>query len=296
MLSLNEFKNLYKDLCLCFKENSRDLIINERNNSEKLTNNEDVSDINNVIKEFENIDVNKIPVDNEELLSSLKEFFIEKFKDSSSIFKNLTNQHFLEFLKKCKKEEFSGNSTIFEKGSDCIEYFFLLFGDIMLYSDKREEKSSKLLKTINGIVFGHKVKDKFQYEAYSQDKVILFSILKTEFDSFIEKVNLDKSEKKIRILKKFIPNLRSVKNKNTLNNFRECIFKYEYIKGNRIISSGGYDEYVYLILDGTCKAIKNLKKMGNMSKDIVDNEEFSNSYIVLETYSKNLLKFKKKGI
>ena len=36
--------------------------------------------------------------------------------------------------------------------------------------------------------------------------------------------------------------------------------------------------------------------MGNMSKDIVENEEFSNSYIVLETYSKNLYKIKKKEI
>lgn len=286
MLSFNEFNTIYRDLCICYKENSDDLKI-VKNCSEEIDSNinGEQSDLNKVIKDFENINVN--PIDQDDILSSLKDLFVEKFKDSSSMFKNLSNQDFLQFLKMCKKNEYSDNSTIFNKGSDCNEYFFLLFGDIMLYSEKREEKSSKLLKTINGIVFGHKVKDKFQYEAYSQDTVILFKILKNDFDSFIDKVNMNKSDKKMKILKKFIPSLRTVKNKDTLHNFKECIFKYEYIKGNRIINSGGYDEYVYLILDGVCKAIKNIKKINNISKDILDLDE-SNSYVVLDTYSKIL--------
>lgn len=220
-------------------------------------------------------------------LETIKLFFAEKFSDCKTIFNGLDDLAFSIFIEKCAYNTYDEKELIFEKGIDCNHYYFLVFGDIVLYSDARLDPEAKLLKTISGgLVFGHKVKDKLQYFAYAQSaSVQLVKILKDDFDQIIEQMNDRKARNKMNFLKKYFPKFRTQPEEG-ISNLKEYFFRFEYVKGNKIIIDGEFDEYIYIILRGSCAAIKKIKRVPGLKEKLSENGIAEATHVILEKYGK----------
>lgn len=223
-------------------------------------------------------------------LETIRLFFSEKFSDCKTIFNGLDELAFSVFIEKCEYNTYQEKEVIFEKGIDCIHYYFLIFGDIVLYSDARNDPEAKLLKTISGgLVFGHKVKDKLQYYAYAQSaSVQLVKILKDDFDKIIDQMNDRKKRNKVNFLKKYFPKFRS-QPEDSVSNLKEYFFKLEYVKGNKLIIDGEFDEYIYIILNGSCAAIKKIKRVQGLKEKLAENGIAEATHVIIEKYGKRII-------
>lgn len=277
MLSSQEFKEIYSKLLNRHKNNDEE-------NTEKTNNIEEKSNVTSKSKDlFSTPEINDLVL--------VRNFLAEKFSECKNVFSGLDSHGFATFVNKSIYVNYSEKDTIFKKGDDCNHYYFLVYGDIVLYSDNRDDKSSKLLKTISGgLVFGHKVKDKLQYFAYAQSvHVQLIMIKKNDFDDLIETMNSKRSESKTFFLKKFFPKFRSQETES-LKNIKEFFFKFEYQKGSKLFVDGEFDDYIFIIIKGKCAGIKKIKRVEGLKDLIGKNKEYEDkSHIVLEYYGKYFL-------
>jgi len=267
MLSSNEFKELLSSL--------KDSVYQDQLNKAEPD--------NTAIDLSKNIDFshqNTVPN-----LNIMKDFFSEKFPESKKIFSSLDHQAFAVFLEKSTAQYFQEQETVFVKGDDCLHYFFLVFGDIMLYSDDKSDCTSKLLKTISGgLVFGHKVKDKLQYFAYAQSAVQIVKILKEDFNQIVEQMNTRKNKNKVMALKKYFPKFRT-QSEDSIKTLKEYFFKFEYLKGTKLFVDGEFDEYVYIILSGQCGSMKKVKRINGLKEKLAA-EGQEKSHVILELYER----------
>lgn len=216
----------------------------------------------------------------------LKSYFATKFNECEALFNQIDYEGFLELAEKSDYSIYDEGSTVFVKGDVCDRYYFLLFGDVSLYSDSKALPSTKFLKTISGgIVFGHKVVDKFQYFAYPINNVHIYSIKKEVYDKIIDDLIDRTFKRKIYFLKKFLPNIRSL-NEETLLKLKDRFIKLEYSKGSKLIVDGEYDEFIYLIKSGECVALKSIKKVRGLKEILNSNGLETKTHFVLEKYSK----------
>lgn len=237
------------------------------------------------IKELKSKDNNK---DLSNSIYHLKSFFSNRFSDVQEIFKQIDSIGVLDFFNKSSIDVFSEGNQIFGKGENCVKYYFLMFGDITLYSEESSKPGAKLLKTISGgVVFGHKVKDIFNYFAYANStQVMLLSIDKEEFNNQMDLLKQRSISRKSTLLKKHIPNIRSQSEEN-FDQIRDRFMKLEYSHGSKLLVDGEYDEFVYLIVNGECVALKSMKRIRNL-KEITGKSQIdeNKSHIVIEKYSK----------
>lgn len=271
MLSTNEFKETFMKI------------------KEEITNHNKINSSEPTLP----IDLSKERTYNLNLTTSLnyvKDFFEEKFTECKNIFHGLDTLGFSVFIEKCEYTIYKEKETVFEKGNDCLHYYFLVFGDIVLYSESKDDINSKLLKTISdGLVFGHKVKDKLQYYAYAQsNSVQLLKILKEEFNDIFDQMNERKIKTKVNFLKKHFPKFRT-QSEESIKSLKEYFFKFEYLKGSKLIIDGEFDEYIYLILKGKCCAIKKVKKINGLKNMLVDHNLAEMTHVILEEYCKFLI-------
>ena len=223
---------------------------------------------------------------NEEHLASLKNFFSHKFNEVESIFKQIDLKGMEEFIDNSEFLCLNDQESVFAKDEDCTKYYFLLFGDIVLYSEEKTKLTSKILKTISGgVVFGHKVKDKFQYYAYAKNQIQLISIDKILFNNLLDNLKNRLINIKNIFLKKFVPNIRSLADE-TFQKLKERFVKLECNKGAKIIVDGEYDEFITFIVEGECVAIKNIKKIKNLKEVLTKNKKDNITHVVIEKYSK----------
>lgn len=273
MLSQKEFTDIFSELKEIFIT-QKDLL-----DEEKLSYN-----LRDDVEYYEN---NAFNFKVHENIIFIKDFLSEKFSECKKIFEGLDKIAIHSFILNCIFQQYNEQEIVFSKGKDCTEYYFLLFGDISLYSDKKEDESSKLLKTISGgLVFGHKVKDKLQYYAYSQSLVSILTIDKCFLSKLINSTNERKEKTKDKYLKKFFPKYRTL-SEDSLTTNRKYFFKHEFTKGSKLIIDGEFDEYIYIILLGTCAAIKKCKKIHGLTEKL---GEKIKSHIVLEEYSNFFIK------
>ena len=225
-------------------------------------------------------------IDNK-ILQDLNNFFQKKFSEVEEIFKQLDNKGLKELFNHSELNLYKENEVIFKKEEDCNKYYFLIYGDVTIYSENKSENNAKLLKTISGgVVFGHKVKDKFQYFAYSKSvQVLILSINKEEFNKIIDEFKLRNSNFKTNFLKKYIPYLR-LSGEDNINKVKDRFMKMIYFKGSKINIDGEYDDYIYLIISGECQALKTIKKVNNLNELLNNKGVLDKTHIVLDVYSK----------
>ena len=60
---------------------------------------------------------------------TLLEFFTTKFAETSKIFAKFDKTALLEFINESVYEEFEDGKRIFSKNAECLNYYFILFGD-----------------------------------------------------------------------------------------------------------------------------------------------------------------------
>ena len=239
-------------------------------------------------------DINKIKSDLKEkkevcnkLLHEIKNSFQIKFKEVEEIFKQIDQKGLKEIIDKSEILLYKENDVVFKKGEDCIKYYFLIFGDVTIYSEDKNDIKSKLLKTISGgTVFGHKVKDKLQYYAYSKSsQVLIMTINKESFNNIIEEFKTRSDTNKSNFIKKYIPYIRN-SGEDNLEKVKDKFMKMIYQKGAKINIDGEYDDYIYLIYKGECNALKSIKKINNLNEYITSLEIKDKTHVILDTYSK----------
>lgn len=221
------------------------------------------------------------------LVTNIKYLFKNKFKEVEEVFKQIDIEGMISILKNSEINSYKENDCVFEKGQDCTDYYFLLFGDISIYSDKNSDAKAKLLKTISGgVIFGHKVKDKLQYFAYSKSsKALILSINKLTFNNIIDSFKTRSNTNKINFLKKYIPNIRNT-GEDIINSIKDKFMKLAFKKGAKINIDGEFDDFLYIIISGECKSLKSIKKIKQLSNYINDNNITDKTHIVLDNHSK----------
>ena len=295
MLTSNEFKEIFVEFQQKIKvsdsdkENSIPIDVNSKSSSGLI----DIKEAKDKTIKDELLQ-EKANDDEFTIIFKLKHFFADRFSEATKIFNSFDSEGFRLFLKKCEYSVFEEKETVVSKGTDCNHYYFLLYGDIVFYSDSREDVKAKLLKTISGgVIFGHKIKEKIQYFAYAQSGAVqLIKILKTDFDDIVSGLNDKKTIEKLNFLKKHFPKFRTFP-EDSIKKYKEFFFKYEYAKGSKIFLDGELEDYIYIIKNGECCALKKIKRVNGL-KEALASEGVSEkkTHIVLEKYGKfNFLKY-----
>lgn len=246
--------------------------------------------INETIILYNNLKSNNF--DNKELydnsLKKIQDLFLNKFQEVENIYKQIDNEGLINFIELSNIYNYNENDIVFIKGQKCISYYFLLYGDISLFSEDKNLKESKLLKTISsGLVFGHKVKDDFQYFAYSKNNTLILEISKFDFDNQMEELQNRLKKNKEIFLKKYFPGVRTLK-VDDFSKINERFHLLKCQKGTKIIVDGEYDEYINIIISGEFGGLKNIKKIKCLvTKDI--NELKNKTHVIIEKYCKFII-------
>jgi CRP-like cAMP-binding protein len=219
------------------------------------------------------------------------EFLISKFPETSSIFSKFDQTSIQNFCIESHYEIFEENSPIFKKGEDCNYYYFILLGDINLYENEYNyineseigiSTQNKLIKTISaGTVYGHKIKNKFNFYSVAKNPTHLIKILKSNFDILIENTNKRKEIFKINFLKKYFPKFRIYSN-DILNSLKGYFIREKYKKNSKILIDGEYDEFCYVIIKGEVGVTKLTKKFKNLR----ENFDIKAKYVIVEKFSR----------
>jgi hypothetical protein len=160
-----------------------------------------------------------------------------------------------------------------------------------LYNEKFEQgKTNILSKTISaGSVYGHKVKTNFNFFGNAKTGVDLLRIEKETFDQMIVNMNTRKDNFKINFLKKFFPKLR-VYTDDILSTMKVYFVREQYQRGGRIYIDGDFDEFVYIVVNGTLGAVKAVNRIKGLKEKFVNREMAK--YVVLEKISKDVYNFR----
>jgi CRP-like cAMP-binding protein len=201
------------------------------------------------------------------IFQTFSDFLGTKFFETSKIFQKFDFTSMINFCKESKFEQYTENQKIFSKGEECDCYYFILYGDINLYEEEfansNENTQIKLMKTMSaGSVYGHKIKSTFNFFAVAKNSTSLLKIHKTVFDKIIEETNKRKDQYKLDFLKKFFPKLRMYSDE-VLNSLRNFFIREEYYKGGKIFNDSEYDEYIYLVINGSLGVAKSVRKIKN---------------------------------
>jgi CRP-like cAMP-binding protein len=204
---------------------------------------------------------------------SLLEFFTTKFAETSKIFSKFDKFALTEFINESDFEEFEAGKRIFSKNAECLNYYFILFGDINLYEDN-STTSSILIKTVSaGSIYGHKIKSTFNYFGIARNETHVMSIRKHKFDELIIRTNKRKENFKKNFLKKFFPKLRLYSD-DIIESMKSYFTREDYGKNYRVLLDGQYEENIYLIISGEFGIVKSTKKLSE--------EDHTTKYIILE--------------
>jgi CRP-like cAMP-binding protein len=220
------------------------------------------------------------------IFQSFLDFITAKFFETSSIFLKFDYTSTIKFCKESIFDNFEQNQKIFTKGQECDSYYFVLYGDINLYDEDSEIDTSKitcfnkLMKTISGgSIYGHKIKSNFNYLALAKNCTQLLKISKIKFDSIIDETNKRKDQNKINFLKKFFPRLRMY-SEDVIGTLKPFFIREEHFKGHKILIDSEYDEFVYLVINGTLGVGKLIKKIKHLKEKISRNLEENNSHLI----------------
>jgi hypothetical protein len=152
-----------------------------------------------------------------------------------------------------------------------------------LYNEKFEQgKTNILVKTISaGNVYGHKIKTNFNFFGNVKTQLDLITIEKENFDQMIVGMNNRKENFKINFLKKFFPKLR-IYTDDILSSMKMYFIREEYHKNSRVYIDGEFDEFVYIVINGTFGAVKAVNKIKGLKEKLKD----APKYVILERLSK----------
>ena len=210
------------------------------------------------------------------------DFIINKFNETSAIFSKFEETDFKTFLKLSNIKNFTDNEIIFKKEDPCLNYIFIVYGDINFYDNEELNDNNQLIKTISaGTIYGHKIKDKYRFYGRCRIKATTISIEKNKFDNLIIEINKRKSLFKLNYIKKFFPKMRLFTD-DIIENILQFFVREKYPKYSKIFSFSQFDEYVYLIISGE---IAVAKKPKTLELDDKINDQNIN-YFILEKFKR----------
>ena len=208
----------------------------------------------------------------------ISEFFISKFEETSGIFSKFSYQNFFGFIFLSKLSIYNPETKIFYKEEICNTYNFILKGDIDLYQDEENNIINNTMSS--GNVYGHLIKDKYNFLAKAKNEVVIVHIMKSTFDKLIIEINEKIKVFKSNFIQKFFPKIRSFSG-DMLIKILTYFERIKYKKFDIILNKNNFNDYIYLIISGEvgyCLDIKDINKNANINKD--------NNYIILEKLSK----------
>ena len=209
------------------------------------------------------------------------DFIINKFHESSEMFNKFDEKDSLLFIKLSELKSYIDNEIIFKKDAPCINYIFIIYGDINFYENEDLNNNNPLIKTISaGTIYGHKIKEKYRFYGRSRIKTTIISIEKEKFDNLIIEINKRKSTFKLNYIKKFFPKMRLFTD-DIIENILQFFIKEKYPKYSKIFTFSQYDEYVYLIISGEIGVAKRPKAL-----NITENIEQNIQYLILEKFKR----------
>ena len=142
-----------------------------------------------------------------------------------------------------------------------------------------------LIKTISaGSIYGHKLKNNFNYFGIARNETHLIRIRKELFNEFIINTNKRRDEYKKKFLKKFFPKLRMYSD-DIIDSLRSYFIREEYDKNYRLLVDGQFEENIYLIINGEFGCVKSTKRI-NLQLD--EEHNANTKYVVLEKLSNNI--------
>ena len=204
---------------------------------------------------------------------TISEFFISKFEETSGIFSKFSYQNFFSFIYLSKLSIYNPNTKIFYKEEICNTYNFILKGDIDLYQDE----NNKVSNTFNsGNVYGHLIKDKYNFLAKAKNEVVIVHIMKSIFDKLIIEINEKIKIFKSNFIQKFFPKIRSFSG-DMLIKILAYFERIKYKKFDIILNKNNFNDYIYLIISGEVGYSLEIKDI---------NINLDNNYIILEKLSK----------
>ena len=208
----------------------------------------------------------------------ISEFFISKFEETSAIFSKFSYHNFFGFIFLSKLSIYNPETKIFYKEEICNTYNFILKGDIDLYQDEKNNIVNNTMSS--GNVYGHLIKDKYNFLAKAKNEVVIVHIMKSTFDKLIIEINEKIKVFKSNFIQKFFPKIRSFSG-DMLIKILTYFERIKYKKFDIILNKNNFNDYIYLIISGEvghCLNIKDINKNANINKD--------NNYIILEKLSK----------
>ena len=199
---------------------------------------------------------------------TIKDLFTNRFKETSKIFSKLSQKDFFCFIYLSNISIYNSGSEIFSKEEICNTYNFILKGDIELYSDNIEENIELKNNYIIDNIYGHLIKDKYNYNAKAKNEVIIIHILKTNFDILIKSINENIKKFKSNFIQKFFPKIRTFTG-DILIKILTYFERVKYKKYEIIINSNCFNNYIYLIISGEIGLC-------------LDYKDINNNYLILE--------------
>lgn len=149
-----------------------------------------------------------------------------------------------------------------------------------------KDTNNMLMKTISaGFLYGHKIKAVFNYFGVARSETHVLEINKTIFDQLVETTNTRKENFKNLFLRKFFPKLRSY-SEDVINSMKAYFVREEYYYNSRIIADNEFDEYIYIVVNGTLGLVKSTRRVKHLTDKVDANikyvllEKFSNTYLV----------------
>ena len=179
----------------------------------------------------------------------ISDLFINKFKETPKIFSKFSYQNFFSFIYLSKILIYNSNSKIFSKEEKCDSYNFILYGDIDLYS---EEKDNNIISNNNlssGNIYGHLIKDKYIFNAKAKNDVVILQILKSNFDKLIKDINENIKKFKSNFIQKFFPKIRMFTGE-ILIKLMTYFERIKYKKSDIVLNKNNFNDYIYLIISG----------------------------------------------
>ena len=232
---------------------------------------------------------NKIPNDlfTTEDYHSISDYITHKFAETAQIFSKFSYEDFYQFILISEYKDYKENELVMHKDTPCDKYMFILYGDMDFFEKDEISDSNMLIKTISaGKIYGHLVKEKYNYCLRARTKISIITVNKEKFDNLIKDINKVKNSNKFQFIKKFFPKIRLYSD-DIINNILQFFDRVKYKQFSKILVKDDYNEYIYLIISGKigyCRRPKSLFTPGinDDKEDFYENLLFENDYIVLE--------------
>ena len=209
----------------------------------------------------------------------ISDFFISKFDETSKIFSKFSHQNFFSFIYSSKLSIYNPDSKIFYKEEICTTYNFILNGDIDLYQD-----DTKINSTLNsGNVYGHLIKDKYNFVAKAKNEVVIVHIMKSTFDKLIIDINEKIKIFKANFIQKFFPKIRTF----TGDMLIKILSYFERIKSKKfdiVLNKNKFNDYIYLIISGDVGLCLDFEDILKNNNDV--NMSNNDNYIIIEKFTK----------